>query len=250
MTEQDKNTKRDRKKSSIKIPLISFYLSIIFKVLSIACFAGALCLFIELGMYIFMDDAIALSLERYERISTFTGSAVWVANEDLLTYLQNTLSQFFHLPTFISETQDVTSQLSQLLSQERLSNSYLQWAYELVIALVAAIPDIMALWVIVSYTWMAKVITIISMLIPCLAIIIAGVIDGSVERKINTYKGKRDSQDKIEWWFLALKSSSYTIIFLYIAIPNSLQAGTVMIPSALATAFFARNVVANYKKYF
>ncbi|MDF9399133.1 DUF4400 domain-containing protein [Vibrio sp. 1180_3] len=236
------------RKSSVKLPVVSFLIGILLKIISVSIVAGGMCLLIEFGLYFIHDDAMNRSLERYQTITAFKNTGEWLGGNHIMEYTEKSVLTFLDIPTIVSRTQLFTDTIAQKL-QPQNNDNHLATIQNIAVSVLLAIPDLMSIWIIVTFTWFAKLLSIISMVIPCLVVIGAGFVDGTVERKINTYKGARDSQDKIEWWFLAFKSSSYTVLFLYVAIPNTLEAGVVMLPSALVTAFFTRNVVASYKKY-
>ncbi|WP_428776381.1 DUF4400 domain-containing protein [Vibrio sp.] len=252
MAEQQvrQESKPAEKKNPTQIPVLSWAAKILSKVLSISFLAGFICLLIEFGMYFFVDNPVEQSYQRYQAIASFSTTGTWFDEQKVMNMTEKLLLEKLDTKAFINKITVYSRALSANLSKRSHNNPYVAKAMDYTQKAIAAFPELVSIWLITTFTWLAKMLTIIAMLLPCALIIIGGVVDGSVERKINTFKGKRDSQDKIEWWFLAFKSSSYTALFLYVAIPNSFQATVVLLPSAVATAFFARNILANYKKYF
>ncbi|MFL7013601.1 DUF4400 domain-containing protein [Enterovibrio norvegicus] len=234
--------------SSLNIPLISFYLKLIFKVLGISLKAGFICLCIEFVIFFVVDDPIEKSHGRYTAASQFvTGN--WLDAESISTRIEKAFSEQVDVQQSKAYIEKITSVFSFHVKSVKSDSAIISSIIEDTGKVIQQIPSLFQLWIIVTFTWVAKFISILAMILPCTLILLGGLIDGSVERKINTYRGKRDSQDKIEWWFLLLKSSSYTVLFVYVAIPNTFQAITLMLPSAVISAFFLKNVAANYKKY-
>lgn len=249
MAEQTAQNKQpSQKKSSTKIPVISTTLKVGGKLLSVCILAGFLSLLFEFALYIILDNPLEESLARYEAISAFT-KANWIDEASIAKQAETTIIETLSL----AENTERIRHASEQLSMNTQRSDWFSWvganAGSYVLKAIAAIPDLVTLWAIATFTWIAKMLSITALLLPCVLILGGGFIDGSVQRKIDTFRGVRDSQDKIEWWFLMFKSSSYTVLFLYVAIPNSFQAATLMLPSAIVSAVFLRNVVANYKKY-
>lgn len=233
-----------------RVPVITFLLDVLLKGLSIAIFSGFISLLIEFGMFFYSDTPVEDSYARFQSIAQFKESGSWINEKRLINNLQQTVIADFGASERINELRQYTDKYSKVFIPKAGTNKYIAIIEEACYRAIKATPEILSVWLIATFTWCAKMLGIIAMLLPVLLIVVGGFVDGSVQRKINTYRGIRDSQDKIEWWFMAFKFSTITVLFLYIAIPNSFEAGSIMLPSAIMSAFFCRNVVAHYKKYF
>lgn len=245
-----KNNDKPSASSSPKIPVISFFFKVIGKVAIVSIFAGMVLLLLEIVLFFVVDNPIQASYERYKGVSNFATTGSWFNEKSFIEYIEGYLTSLFKIHDVIGYIESYTNLAINKIEHIATNRSSITtFMLEFSTRLLGSVPNLIRLWLIVTFTWCAKVLTVIAMLLPCIVIVAGGFIDGSVERKINTFKGKRDSQDKIEWWFLAFKTSSYTVLFLYIALPNDLQATYVMLPSACVTAFFIRQVAASYKKY-
>ncbi|EGR4213395.1 DUF4400 domain-containing protein [Vibrio metoecus] len=244
---EQKNTQPSSNKTT-NIPVLSQIINVILKILSVSILAGFISIIIEFIIFFFVEDPVNDSLERYQSVSQFVVDN-WLNEGSLLKYIEYHVMQFVDVEAINNWIRSVTQNGSLTIVKYTSSNQFTNWIGNWLIKILEALPDIFTLWVIVTFTWIAKMVAIVAIIPPCTLIIATGFIDGTVERKINTFKGKRDSQDKIEWWFLFFKSSSYSILFLYVALPNDLQAPTVLYPSAVISAIFLRNVASNYKKY-
>lgn len=249
-TNNNQEPKKDNAKFSPKIPVFGFLLKLLTKVIGVSIFAGMVLLLLELGLFMYVDEPLQASYERYQSVSNFAQTGSWFNEESVMTMVEVYLLGAVNLDGMIAFVDKYAVLASSKLEQSssgktEMSRLMISFSKDVI----SAIPELIRLWVIVTFTWLAKILTVIAMILPCLVIIGAGFVDGTVERKINTFKGKRDSQDTIEWWYLAFTASSYTVLFFYMAIPNSLQATHVMLPSACLSAFFVRQVTASYKKY-
>lgn len=251
MAEQSNTNKSssENKGKSHRIPIVSFWLKLVTKVITLSLFAGGILIACELFLYFYLDDAISQSMLRYEGVSNFAQTGTWFDERNFIKKFEEWFIAYIDIPSLLQVLERYSLVATNKLGSSESSSDLLNTFHSIAITSIEAIPELVKLWVIVTFTWLAKILTIFAMLLPCSLIIFGGLVDGTVERKINTFKGKRDSQDKIEWWFLAFKGSTFTVLFLYIAIPNSLQATVVMLPSAVLTAFFVRGVAASYKKY-
>jgi hypothetical protein len=242
--------KDNGKSNTPTIPIVSLVLKVVSKIFFVSIFAGMVLLLIELVMYFFVDDPIQASYQRYLAISNFGKTGSWFNEGTFIHTFEQSFMHYLRIEVAFEYVQVFVDFCLDRLGKPSPSKSTM---YNFMVnfskVMLEAIPDLLKLWIVVTFTWFAKLLTIFAMLLPCLVIVVGGFIDGTVERKINTFKGKRDSQDKIEWWFLAFKASSYTVLILYMAIPNSFQATLIMLPSAVLTAFFVRGVAASYKKY-
>lgn len=247
MAEQVQSTNNE-KKSSTKIPVISKALKITLKILSLSIFAGFILLLFEFALYAISDNPIDAAFTRYSGVSQFM-SGTWFDEAGVAKDIEQAIANMLDVKAIADTVRAGTNTTVYYLYSLPTYSDLHATVMELIIRVVATAPDLYTIWLVTTFTWLAKMLSIFALLLPCGIILGGGFVDGTVERKINTYKGKRDSQDKIEWWFLFLKSSSYTVLFLYVSLPNSLQAATIMFPAAVISAFFLRNVVANYKKY-
>lgn len=247
---QSKSNEKSGSSSNPNIPIISFVLKLICKVIGVCLFAGMILLLLEIVLFFIVDNPLNASYERYKGVSDFAKTGSWFNEKSFIQHIEHYLTELLNIHEAIAYVETyINLALSKISAPGSHRSDMANFMLGITRSVLTSTPDLLRLWVIVTFTWCAKVLTVIAMLLPCLIIIVGGFIDGTVERKINTYKGKRDSQDKIEWWFLAFKTSSYTVLFLYMAIPNELQATLVMLPSACVTAFFIRQVAASYKKY-
>lgn len=247
MAEQVQNTDRE-KKSSTKIPVISTALKIALKTLSLSIFAGFALLLLEIVLYAITDHPIEAAFKRYAGVSQFV-SGTWFDEAETAREVEQVIASMLDVKAIADTVNSGTNTAIYYLHNLPTYGNFHASVMDLIIKVVATVPDLYTIWLVTTFTWLAKVLSIIALVLPCGIILGGGFVDGTVERKINTFKGKRDSQDKIEWWFLFFKSSSYTVLFLYIALPNSMSAATIMFPAAVISSFFLRNVVANYKKY-
>lgn len=244
------DTNKDQSSSSPYVPIIGFALKVLTKAIGVCLFAGMILLIIEVALLFIVENPVQASYLRYQGVSNFASTGTWFNEKIFVQVIEKNALEKVDLQGLIANVEQYTEMAKERIGQKHSNRSTASnYMIGLASVFLDKIPDLLRLWVIVTFTWCAKVLTIIAMLLPCLIIIVGGAVDGSVERKIQTFKGERASQDKIEWWFLAFKASSYTVLFLYLAIPNSFQATLIMLPSACLTAFFMRQVVASYKKY-
>ncbi|MGR5296812.1 DUF4400 domain-containing protein [Vibrio mediterranei] len=254
MSDTTNSSRPPEKKSGKRIlpSILGDLISLLLKILSISITAGGVCLIAEFALYFFFRDAspIEASLARYTNVSDFGSTGSWFPETSIMRIIEKNTLEVLNIQEVMFKLYTWTQYVVNALPNHQSESYWVDLSYRILHSTATAIPDLVTLWTIVTFTWIAKMLTILAMLLPCTLIITGGFVDGTVQRKIDTFKGTRDSQDKIEWWFLAFKSSSFTVLFFYIAIPNGLKATFLMLPSALVTAYFARNVVAHYKKYF
>ncbi len=253
MSETQSSPPPEKKSNKRILPsVVGDLIALLFKILSISIVAGGICLLAELALYFFFRDSapIETSLSRYTSVSDFGSTGSWFPETSIMNTIEQKTLNVLNVEHVMFKLHEWTEYALNVLPNHNSDSYWVDLAYRIMHSTVIAIPDLITLWTIVTFTWIAKMLTILAMLLPCALIIIGGFVDGTVQRKIDTFRGARDSQDTIEWWFLAFKSSSFTVLFFYIAIPNGLKATFLMLPSALMTAYFARNVVAHYKKYF
>lgn len=244
---QAKEKQKDGKKRNI--PVLTFVLDVFLKGLGIAIFAGFISVVIEFGLFFYSEQPVQDSYARLEAVTQFKATGSWFNEKRFFDWAQGYFLTELNISQNINSLRYYTDGFAHTLSPVQGQNKYLNIGRAWVSGVVKAIPDLITVWVLATFSWLAKVLSVIAMSFPALLIMIGGFIDGTVTRKIDTFRGIRVSQDKIEWWFLAFKFSSYTMLFLYIAVPNSIEAGMVVLPSAVLSAVFCRNVVANYKKY-
>ncbi|EKO3611929.1 DUF4400 domain-containing protein [Vibrio metschnikovii] len=236
------------KSSSITIPVVTQTINVTFKVASILIVAGFFLLLFEFILYFIVSGPIESSVNRYHSITAFSDK-IWINQHALLLALEDKFTGYIDINAVKATIDEYVLLGVEFLSRSMGKNQYLDWLTNIIIKLFASIPDLFTLWIIVTLTWFGKVISIIALFPVWLIIILIGFTDGYVERKINTYKGKRDSEDRIEIWYFLFKSSSYSVFFLYVAIPNAIQAPWLILPSAILSSTFMRGVVASYKKY-
>lgn len=82
-----------------------------------------------------------------------------------------------------------------------------------------------------------------------IAVCSVGIIDGYVKRKIDTFKGKRDTEGQTEFWFRKFRIATVLIISTYFAIPSQYGLEKIILLSVFATAFTIRMLAANFHKY-
>ena len=223
-------------------------INVTLKAAFILIIAGFFLLLFEFILYFIVSDPIESSVNRYHSITAFSDN-IWINQHALLLSVEDKFTGYIDITAVKATIDDYVLLGVDFLARSMGKNQYLDWLTNIIIKLLASIPDLFTLWIIVTLTWFGKVISIIALFPVWIIIILIGFTDGYVERKINTYKGKRSSQDKIEIWYFLFKSSSYSVFFLYVAIPNAIQAPWLILPSAIISSAFIRGVVANYKKY-
>ena len=243
---------KPRKK--IKIPILSYILSVITHISMVSIFAGFICILAEFALYMYEPElGHQPAYNRYkEIILNIDSNESTMFNEKVgIAHIHNWLDEVINVDSVtagINSAKDLGSGNSGAVNNvSRLNMSVFKNIYK---SILHHANTIFYLWYIVTFTWILKVITILSMIIPCVLILGVGFVDGCISRKINTFKGEIDSEDKHEFWYKGFMASNYIAIFLYIAIPNGLTAYFFVIPNAMISAFFLRMTVKHYKKYF
>lgn len=243
------NPPKEQPKKRKDIPVVSFILNGLLKGIGVCVFAGFISVVLEFGLFYFSDNPVQDSYTRFEAVAQFNDSGSWFNEKKFFDVTQDYILNTLKIADTVKTLRNYTDSFASHIVSKKGDNKYLaimkDWAHRLILA----IPDLVTVWIVSTFTWLAKMLSIFAMLLPAAIILVGGFIDGSVQRKIDTFRGKRVSQDKIEWWFLAFKFTSYSLVFIYVAIPNELEAGTVILPTSVLSAIFCRNVVANYKKY-
>lgn len=253
MDEKSNNSENKGKGHNIRIPIISFWLRFIIRFVLISVVAGAVSFCAETFLYVHHGYSLSGLYERFDLASSFnehTGS--WFDEKKIMSYVESNITKVVLRTRKNSIIARAKENYSSILSKwednktvSDITGKLDSWRKQLT----SKFPDFITLVILSFLIWVAKILSITSMALPCVLIVIGGMVDGSVTRKIDTYKGKPDSQDKIEWWFLGFRTVSYTLLFVYMAIPSSLSVVKVILPMSLLSAFFIRKTVAEYKKY-
>ncbi len=249
MAENKKGSKGNgESESRVQIPIVSYVLRLLFRMFYIAVFAGAISLLLEWALFALDQDmGYKPSYQRYVEIAeTITTKGSPLLDEaSLLERITIEVDGLYKMAD--QNAQHYASMMSQdaelnFYPAQKILGQALVAAYEFA-------PNVMLIWLFATLTWTAKMLTIIAMALPYCFIISLGVADGLAVRKINTYKGVRDSIDRLEYWMYTVRSTFYIVFFFYLAIPSSFSAYTFIVPMALVSAFLIRQVVCSYKKY-
>ncbi|MCY9872364.1 hypothetical protein [Vibrio barjaei] len=243
--------KRQSEDNGIKIPIVSFTLSTMFRMLIVAAFAGMWSLIFEFGLYAYdSSEGYQPVYERYQSLSsTVVANNSQIFNEaEVLESLVQSVNDM--IGGFQSEIDGFSANrpygaagpstpLDQVYS---VMEDGLRWFYK-------ASPELLMVWLFATLNWTIKVLTIVAMSVPALLIIVVGFVDGLVARKIAMFQGVRDVIDRIEYWIFTLRTSFYLLFFAYLALPVAFGAYFFMLPASVMFAIILRQVVANYKKY-
>ncbi|MEZ8991297.1 DUF4400 domain-containing protein [Vibrio breoganii] len=253
----------DKSKSSgsgfkLTIPIVGYALRVLFRAFKVSALAGFCLLLMEWSLFFFnQEKGFEPALDRYSQLSEqvlanssqFLAEDKWLRSaNDSVTYVTANISDLKHSV----KASSASSSASEIKDSEYYNPVYFPWQEifsDIFIGAYEYAPNLVYIWLLVTLSWLAKMLTVISMIIPGLMFLFAGVVDGLAQRKIDTYRGRRDSIDKFEKWVYATKASCYIVLFFYIAIPSSFTAYLFMIPFSCLMAVFVRNVVSTYKKY-
>lgn len=249
------NQKNDEKKSKpIRIPVISTIFITLMKMISISLLAGFVCLLIEIGMYVMSpDNGSQPARDRLtgslENISDKSG---WFEADKWLVKLEDTGSGYV-----ADAVEYVNRFLGNASGYLKDSVGYSQnGRFDVMKGSVKTVGDVsnvwstvLSIWYISTLTYISKMLSLIAMMPSFLLILSVGIADSICIRGIDTFRGKRTSQDMMEYWHYAFYSFFYLVPFLFIAIPNTYSAYLFVIPCAVISSFLLRQTLSEYKKY-
>lgn len=99
-------------------------------------------------------------------------------------------------------------------------------------------------------TFVLKLLMIVNFLPIYILLIIPAINNGYYERKVATFKGELDKQDRVEFAFRKLRIVFITVMYFFLAIPHSLNPLYFLIPSSVLTAIAMRYLARYFKKYY
>jgi hypothetical protein len=256
MAQKETSNNNQSKRKPIKIPVISKVISVSVYLLFLNGLAGFICLLFEWGLFIYQPElGYQPALERYTQIThSISVNQTPLFNErEIAAAAQQVYMEYINPQKL---TQAVSNTFGNVFSGaakgvgefwepastafDNVGNSNVgDW-----------IGNALYVWYITTLTWFIKIITILAMSVPALLIIGSGAVDGAVERKINTFKGVRDTEDKHELWFMLMRNFGLLCIFLYLAIPSGYTAYHMMIPYSVVLSALLHMTIKHYKKYF
>ena len=250
MAENDKKKSSGEQKRKVNVPVVSYLVRLTIKMLYVALFAGFICLLIEFAMYAANQDAgYQPAYDRYESIASgvFRNSSPLLNEASVLNVLTDKVR------VVISNKPD--NSVSGYVEMARESTNNFEYfpiqkiTVSLFQKLYGIAPNVLMIWLFVTLGWVAKMLSILAMSVPYILILTVGIIDGAASRKIEMFKGARDSIDRLEYWLYLSRSIFYLTFFFFLAIPNSNTAYIFMVPAACISAFMARKVIMHFKKY-
>lgn len=250
----EKQTKHsEKKKKPIRIPIISAFLRLVINALFISFFAGFVCLLIEAGLYLLdKDKGYTPAAQRMQdSVDNLTGKTGWIdAREWVIKADQLGKEYFKKIVSVVQEkSTDISNKSGEFLPEPQKDRDFVGKLLNYWEKALESLSDLLIIWYVVTIAYVAKMLSLFAM-VPCYLLIMSiGVADSFAQHGIDTFKGKRTSQDKMEYWHYAFYSVYYLVPFLYLAIPNSFSAYIFMLPYALLSSFLARQVLRQYKKY-
>ncbi|MGR5347182.1 DUF4400 domain-containing protein [Vibrio mediterranei] len=249
MAREEKKKKEEKGQSRVTIPLVSLALRTVTEMFYVACFAGFLSLVAEWGLYWFnQEQGYGPAFSRYSALAEaiFSHSSPLLNEKTILETISGWVDGFFEqartgVNMMAHQADSNALDKTFFPIQTMMVNGFMkvyEWA-----------PNVIMIWLFATLSWSAKMLTILAMAIPYIFILVIGIADGLSSRKIEMYKGARDSIDRLEYWIYILRASFYLVFFFYLAIPSSYSAYVFMVPMACISAFFIRQVISNFKKY-
>lgn len=250
----EKQTKRtEKKKKPIRIPIISAVLSLVMNALFISFFAGFVCLLLESGLYLLDTDKgyMPAAQRMQDSVDNLTGKTGWIDAREWVIKADQLGKEYFNkITTAVQEkSTDISDKSGVFLPKPQKDRDFVGKLLNYWGKVLENLNDLLIIWYVVTIAYAAKMLSLFAM-VPCYLLIMSiGAADSFAQHGIDTFKGKRTSQDKMEYWHYAFYSVYYLVPFLYLAIPNSVSAYIFMLPYALLSSFLARQVLRQYKKY-
>jgi hypothetical protein len=256
MAQSEKSNNNNKPKSKpITIPVISKLLSIIVYLIVLNALAGFICLLFEWGLFIYNPEVgYQPALQRYTQITqSITINQTPLFNEQKIATAAQALYTEYINPQKLTDAMSTTFGNIFSKTVKGISESWqpASTAFSNIGESNAGdwISSALYIWYITTLTWVIKIITILAMSVPAVLIVGSGAVDGAVERKINTFKGVRDTEDKHELWFMLMRNFGLLCIFLYLAIPSGYTAYHMMIPYSVVLSVLLHMTIKHYKKY-
>lgn len=242
----------EKKKKGISIPIVSAVLSTSLKMITVSILAGFICLVAEVVMYGFhLNDGYKPALNRFqENINHLAPENGWLDAESIIKGVDaKAKKQYSTLAQYLSNKTEEIAGLTRIETPTRGKFNFLDNAKRTFQKVDFNFNDLIIIWYVVTMTYVLKMLLLFSMLPVFLMVAAVAIADSFAMRGIDTYRGKRTSQDRMEYWHYAYYSFFYLVPFSYIAIPNSYNAFMFMLPYTLVSGFLLRQTVREYKKY-
>lgn len=239
----NKSQEENQNKVRVKIPIFSMTMTFISKLISVMFTAFFLAILIESVMtFAFSDEkdrAKKIFEKQYEFISVHNER--WIDIESLLMDFHEKISGINPVGQFENNLNELNRgfiDLSDLKNEYNISNE-----------ITDTFKFIKSVFYYTSLSWLLKCLLTISFLPIFLSTWLAFSVDGFVQRKIDTHKGIRDSEDWFKIHLRILNTSTYGCVFFYIAIPHTVNPMLWMIPAILISSISVRYTFRYFKKY-
>lgn len=98
-------------------------------------------------------------------------------------------------------------------------------------------------------TFILKILIVFNFLPVYFLLIIPGLANGYCNRKIATFTGELDKEDRVELAYSKLRIVSIAVMYFYVGIPHAYNPLFFLVPSAILSAIAVRFLARYYKKY-
>jgi len=98
-------------------------------------------------------------------------------------------------------------------------------------------------------TFVLKILIIFNFLPVYFLVMIPALANGYTGRKIATFTGELDKEDRVELAYSKLRLFSITVVYFFVGIPHSYNPLYFLVPSAILTAVAVKYLARYYKKY-
>ncbi|MBD0788028.1 DUF4400 domain-containing protein [Vibrio sp. Y2-5] len=260
-TSNNPNTPKRRQ----DIPLITTVLATFGRYFSLCILAGGVSVVLSIAIYSYFfflgDNNYRWSLNIYKEMLVYQESlGKWLDVKEvftvIVTYIQDKLSGISSIDTGIFNSfltskhkildysfefsniydEKVTAENGAFFGTFRQSGDYF---YNLAMTVL-----------LMTMVWLLKILTIVNYLPVYLLSICFGLSNGLTQRKVATFKGELDFQDRTELVYRKLRMVSITVLFTYVSIPYGVNPLWVFVPSVVLTGISVRYLAALYKKYY
>lgn len=263
MAESTNNQPPAKPRKKVYIPVITASLSFLGRHFSLAVLSGGVSVFIIVCIYAYRyfngDTSIDFINYQFENMWAHTSNlGSWLNVQHLFNWLVTHIHDYWQSES----VQQFTQSISDLGQKTTSQMSNIKEAYDKSIrpekgiffsafrTTVEFLTSSLNVILVVSAIWFIKVLCIVNYLPVYLLSAGFGLANGWTQRKIDTYKGGLDFEDRLEFAYRKLRLCTVTVLFVYLSIPYGVAPLYVFVPSVIATGITVRFLAKLFKKYY
>lgn len=249
-----------------EIPFYSIAILILKRVLGVAFSAGGILMFLSTVMFVYdyyngvrgYDRSLEIYKNTFDNVA-YMGK--WFDIKDVFAYAVHSVQDNFEV---VSEKFNGNGNVNGLISlksdafgfKDKIVNAYkdnITTDKGMFLGGWKSITEFLYYYLMdslfMALTFCLKLLMIINFLPVYLLLLIPAFANGYSNRKIATFKGELDKEDRVELAFRKLRISTITIMYTFIAIPHAINPIYFLAPSVVLTALSIRFLARYYKKY-